>query len=141
MIKSPSVYLPTMIINVLLTLSPGAYAEAVADARLRADTAYLHALAFKPRRTLDRHPLHLPGRVLPQPVAPLTATRDGNAGPPGGDDRCDGGGTADCAAALATGANGLNDNLQSYGMFAVIGAGIRLPDAQLESEFGLEDDW
>ena len=36
---------------------------------------------------------------------------------------------------------GLSDYLQGYGMFAVVGTGLRLPDEQLESEDGLEDDW
>ncbi len=36
---------------------------------------------------------------------------------------------------------GLGDYLDYDGMFYVVGSGIRLPDEQLESETGIEDNW
>lgn len=56
----------------------------------------------------------------------------------GNDCLAEGGG---CSQSLIFSSTDVENSVLEYGLFSVVGTGLRLPDDQLESDGGLEDEW
>lgn len=101
-------------------------------------------LSIQDKRISLGKPQRMPLPVIRPHTVPIAPPVTTNQSPltGGGPDLCEAGSVAIvCAANTVASGSGLADIITDFGMFSVVGAGIRLPDEQLESELGLEDEW
>lgn len=130
----------------ILTMSSPVYAESDVMINRPLEKNYRNQISLKKQTIVPiqyRQPIAVKRPGLDVVVRTPTVTTGSNVSVSTADSKsCEvSASTSECGRNHSSLGAGLSDYLQGYGMFAVVGTGLRLPDEQLESEDGLEDGW